>query len=112
MTKRRGISNPKVHIYRCQDNKKHYVEIPAIKFRGKGRWDLPQLCPKCGGKAFYLLTEKKRVLNPITNLKVKCPKIGGNPMAKKKRTKKMKILGIPVMTVVIIGGLVWLVTRS
>ncbi len=37
---------------------------------------------------------------------------GGNPITRKKRTKKMKILGIPVMTVVIIGGLVWLVTRS
>ena len=28
-------------------------------------------------------------------------------MAKKKRTKKMKILGIPVLTVAIIGGLLY-----
>ena len=40
-------------------------------------------------------------------------KVGGNPMAKKKRTKKMKILGIPLIPLAIIGGLVyWLSKRT
>ena len=48
----------KIHVYRCKLCK-HYIRIPAIKFRGKGRWDLSQSCPKCGGTATYLFTEEK-----------------------------------------------------
>jgi len=30
----------------------------------------------------------------------------------RKRTRKMKILGIPIMTVAILGGLVWWITKK
>ena len=49
------------------------------------------------------ITEYPRLTNPNR---------GGNPMAKKKRTRKMKVFGIPVITVAIIGGLVWWFTRN
>jgi len=40
--------------------------------------------------------------------------IGGNPMAKKKsrRPRQMKVLGIPVVTLALVGGLAWLLTRK
>jgi len=40
------------------------------------------------------------------------PKRGGNPMAKKRRPRKAKILGIPVMTVAILGGLAWWLAKK
>ena len=41
--------------------------------------------------------------------------IGGNPMARKKRIRRprqMKILGLPIIPVAIVGGLVWWLAKK
>ena len=81
-----------------------------MTFVGKTRaWGNKYKCSKCGYKRF---TKAVKPWQRVTEANL----IGGNPMAKKKRTRRprqMKVLGIPVMMVAVIGGLAWwMMTRT
>ncbi len=60
-------------------------------------------CPKC--KSWFFPSE-------LSGTQFRSYMRGHTNPRKTRKPRQMKILGIPVMTVVIIGGLVWLVTRS
>ena len=91
MTKR--MSNPRAKCPKCGK----FMELV------KGKWGgghSRYICKRCN-KGFWEFEVKE--FNPR----------GGNPMAKKtRRPRQMKILGIPVITVAIVGGLAWWLTRK
>ena len=79
-----------------------------MTFVGKTRaWGNKYQCTKCGFKRF---TKAVKPWQRVTEANL----IGGNPMARKKsrRPRQTKILGIPIITVAIVGGLAWWLLRK
>jgi len=69
--------------------------------------DEEEIAAKAAGLSDYIVQRLKE------SAEYENPKRGGSTVAKKRRPRRMKVLGIPVVTAAILGGLVWwLATRK
>ena len=105
MAKRRGILNPRTRKERGRT--RELVDQPSNE-------DLEEQAIELGLDENRASVMSREELVKYVTRRVRTEYmdnvIGGNPMAKKKRirrTRQMKVLGIPVMTAAIIGGLAW-----
>jgi len=100
-----GVENPKSKCPRCGT---------FMKMIGLTRaWGMKYKCPKCGLTRFTKAIKPWQRAIEQNKIGVENPRGGGNPMTKKKRSREMNIMGIPIMTAAIIGGLAyWLFKKQ